>query len=67
MPEQPLKVVFAKERFMVGPSGYRTWIQAGTHWPADDPVVKANPTGFSPDPRYGLSYSTPPAGVELLA
>lgn len=67
MPEQTLKVVYAKERFMIGPSGYRTWVQAGTHWPADDPVVLQNPTGFSADPRYGLSYSTPPAGVELLS
>lgn len=37
-------------------------IRQGEHWPADDPVVKAMPAAFSPDPRYGVQWSgSPPA------
>ena len=36
-------------------------VYGGQHWPAGDPVVAAAPPGlFSPDARYGVSYSTPP-------
>jgi len=35
-------------------------VRAGEHWPASDPVVKAAPTLFSPDPRFGLRYSAVP-------
>jgi hypothetical protein len=35
-------------------------IRQGEHWPADDPVVKAMPDAFSPDPRYGVQWSGPP-------
>lgn len=52
-----MKVVYATSTF--------TWssflIRAGSHWPADDPVVKANPGSFSDDPRWGLAYSVEPA------
>lgn len=34
----------------------------GTHWPADDPIVKRYPSCFSVDPKYGL-YATVPPGV----
>lgn len=37
-------------------------VHKGSHWPADDPVVKAHPDLFSDDPRYGLSYSAQPEG-----
>ena len=37
-------------------------VQKGEHWPASDPVVRAAPTLFSTDPRYGMRYSAEPAG-----
>lgn len=37
-------------------------VQKGSHWPADDPVVKQHPDLFSSDPRYGMSYSVQPEG-----
>lgn len=37
-------------------------VQKGSHWPADDPVVRAHPEYFSADARYGLNYSVEPAG-----
>lgn len=44
------------------PDGGRHRVQGGQHWPASDPVVEAAPDGlFSPDSRYGVSFSTPPA------
>jgi hypothetical protein len=43
------------------PDGGTAGVGAGTHWRADDPVVKAAPAGmFSPDPRYGLNWYGPP-------
>lgn len=39
-------------------------VHKGSHWPADDPVVKANPDLFSSDPRYGLQYSVTPEGYD---
>lgn len=38
------------------------FVQKGEHWAADDPVVKAAPTCFSTDARYGMRYSVEPAG-----
>lgn len=38
------------------------FVEKGSHWPADDPVVKAAPSLFSTDPRYGMRYSVEPAG-----
>ena len=32
-------------------------VYKGSHWPADDPVVRDNPGLFSVDPRFGLSFS----------
>lgn len=37
-------------------------VKKGEHWPADDPAVKASPSLFSADPRYGLRYSAEPPG-----
>jgi hypothetical protein len=37
-------------------------VHKGEHWPADDPAVKASPSLFSADPRYGLRYSAEPPG-----
>jgi len=43
-------------------TGVRGAVQKGSHWPADDPVVKAHPDLFSTDARYGLAYSVEPDG-----
>ena len=39
-----------------GPGGVRRF-PPGSHWPADDPFVLANPDAFSDDPRYHLSFT----------
>jgi hypothetical protein len=39
-------------------------VRKGGHWPALDPVVKAHPTLFSTDARYGMSYSVEPEGYD---
>src|SRR5215467_11982431 len=48
------------------PDGGRHMVRGGQHWPAADPVVAAAPAGlFSPDARYGLTYtSVPPEMAE---
>ena len=57
-----MNVVYAKYSAQVGaPDGGRWNVQGGQHWPADDPVVLANPGMFSADARYGVTYSAPPA------
>lgn len=56
-----MNVVYAKYSGQVAtPDGGRWNVQGGQHWPADDPVVTANPAMFSPDARYGVTYSAPP-------
>ena len=57
-----MDVVYAKNAGMViMPDGARVMVQGGSHWPADDPLVAANPVMFTPDPRYGLNwYGEPP-------
>ena len=61
-----MKVVYATTTSLVtDPStGVRGKVQKGTHWPADDPVVKANPDLFSEDPRWGMNYSVEPDGYD---
>ena len=58
-----MEIVYATGTTQVGtPDGGRHLVQGGSHWPASDPVVKAAPAGlFSADPRYGLSFTDPPA------
>ena len=59
-----MDVVYAKHSGQVTtPDGGRWNVQGGQHWPADDPVVKANPGMFSPDARYGVTYSAVPSGL----
>jgi hypothetical protein len=55
-----MDVVYAIESAaMSTPDGGSVLVRKGTHWPADDPLVRANPQWFAPDPRYGLSWSGP--------
>ena len=57
-----MNVVYATGSAMITtPDGGRHLVQGGQHWPADDPVVLAAPGHFAPDPRFGLSFSVPPA------
>lgn len=56
--DETIDVVFAKETVHAAGG----LIRKGSHWPVTDPVVRQHPDLFSSDPRYGLSYSTEPAG-----
>ena len=41
-------------------------VQMGSHWPADDPLVRQHPANFGDDPRYGLSWTgEPPAYMSI--
>lgn len=44
------------------PTGATIPVHKGSHWPSSDPVVKARPDLFTPDPRYGLLYTVAPPG-----
>jgi hypothetical protein len=60
-----IRVVFATDTRRVElPTGGYGVIQKGTHWPADDPIVKAHPDVFSDDPRWGMLYSREPEGYD---
>ncbi len=52
-----MKIVYATATTIIG----QALIPHGSHWPADDPIVLANPGTFSDNPRYGLQYSVEPA------
>jgi len=55
-----LEHVFAKATATVGDVGYPVTVQGGSHWLADDPLVKAHPDLFTADCRYGLAWSGDP-------
>lgn len=56
-----MDVVYATANAVVTlPSGSVHTVRGGTHWPADDEVVRLQPSLFSADPRYGMSFSAPP-------
>lgn len=63
-----MDVVYASATSVVPlENGGRVTVRLGSHWPADDPVVLAQPSLFSTDPAYGLNRSAPapaPAPVE---
>jgi hypothetical protein len=60
-----IPVVFASDTKRVElPTGGFGVIQKGSHWPATDPIVLAHPEVFTTDPRYGMHYSTEPAGYD---
>lgn len=44
------------------PNGARIVVRKGSHWPASDPVVKVQPSLFSEDPRWGMTFSVEPEG-----
>ena len=52
--------VFAKANANVIVDGAPIAVAGGSHWPDDDPVVRANPDLFTTDCRYGLSWSGEP-------
>ena len=55
-----MRVVYAKSGVVLSlPAGYPIRIIAGSHWRADDPIVRNYPDLFSEDPRTGLSQSGP--------
>ena len=52
-----MQIKYAKDWVSApGPGGVRRF-PPGSHWPADDPFVVANPGQFSDDPRYHLSFT----------
>lgn len=58
-----MQVVYATSQAMVTlANGTQVLINKGQHWPDSDPVVRAQPSLFSTDPRWGLTYTTEPAG-----
>lgn len=57
-----MDVVYATTTTMVTLDGAQHRVQKGTHWPADDPIVAAQPSAFSTDPRYGMLYTREPDG-----
>ena len=59
-----ISVVYAMGTQVVDAGSGPVRVPKGSHWPADDPVVAAMPTLFSPDPRWGLAYSVEPDGYD---
>lgn len=58
-----IECVYATADFpATSPTGARLMVRKGTHWPADDPIVRQHPDAFSEDSRYGMQYSQEPAG-----
>lgn len=46
------------------PDGTRVPVAKGSHWPADDPAVRARPELFSEDSRWGMRYTVEPDGYD---
>lgn len=60
-----IKAVYATETVRITTeSGAPVLVQKGSHWPADDPIVRDNPQLFSEDPRWGMVYTRPPEGYD---
>lgn len=52
-----MNVVYAKDWVHAQVNGSIRKFPPGSHWPADDPYVLANPGQFSDDPRYHLAFT----------
>jgi hypothetical protein len=52
-----MDVVYAKDWVHATVNGNIRRFPPGSHWPADDPYVRANPGQFSGDPRYHLAFT----------
>jgi hypothetical protein len=52
-----ITVVYAKAPIRVVINGSVMKFPPGSHWPADDPFVVANPDQFSTDPRYHMAFT----------
>jgi len=50
-----MRIVFARETFIAG----HVTVIAGSHWSADDPLVKAHKDLFTDDLSFGISSTTP--------
>jgi hypothetical protein len=60
-----MDIVFATETRQVSlKTGATFVVHKGTHWPAEDEVVRSHPAMFSTDARYGLFYSCEPEGYD---
>lgn len=61
-----IDVVYAVTDFPCEINGAPGRVRKGSHWPADDPMVRAHPGEFSRDPRWGLEYTPgcPPDGFD---
>ena len=54
----PVDVVFARGSAIIGlPNGSQVRVVPGTHWPADDPLVRQRPDLFTRDSRFGMLYT----------
>lgn len=52
-----MQIVYAKDWITAPVNGAVRRYHPGSHWPADDPYVLANPGQFSDDPRYHLAFT----------
>jgi hypothetical protein len=58
--------VFAKTTMVASDLGVPIHVQMGSHWLADDPLVKARPDLFTADCRFGLTWAGEPPHVMTL-
>ena len=58
--------MFAKSTTVVNDLGAPVTVQGGTHWLADDDLVRARPDLFTADCRYGLAWSGEPPAVLMI-
>lgn len=57
-----MRVVYATANASVATAHGRVIpVRFGTHWSAEDPLVKEHPGLFSDEPLYGMSHSSPAA------
>jgi hypothetical protein len=52
-----MDIVYAKDWVHAQIDGNIRRFPPGSHWPADDPYVRANPGQFDADPRYHLAFT----------